>query len=262
MRIRPHSRVRAGVVTALLLASGAAAAQDLPASAERAVGFEQNAAAPRARAEGSAEGQPLRQQRHVVRAMQRELAELRASGWQRQRPGAVSPDIPAYVPAWPSAMRVPDRVALAHRPFHAEIVKAARQSGIDPALVHAVIRVESAYNSRAVSPKGAMGLMQVIPGTGRRFGIDDLITPSANISAGTRYLSHLMRMFNGDLALALAAYNAGEGAVLRYGRQVPPYRETIGYVPRVLSTYRAFAALPEPAAAEPAGAAQKSATAK
>ena len=171
-------------------------------------------------------------------------------GWQRQRPGTPPPELPLARTDWPVAMTVPDRTALARRPFHQEIVRAAQRAGIDPALVHAVIRVESAYNSRAVSPKGATGLMQVIPGTGRRFGVEDLLQPGANISAGTQYLSYLMRMFNGDLSLALAAYNAGENAVLRHGRRIPPYRETLGYVPRVLRTYEALAALPRPDGAD------------
>lgn len=165
-------------------------------------------------------------------------------GWIRQRPGTPPPEIRAVPSEWAAAMTVPDRTALARRPFHLEIVKAARRAGIDPALIHAVIRVESAYNARAVSPKGAMGLMQVVPGTGHRFGVEDLLKPGANIAAGTLYLSHLMQLFHGDLSLALAAYNAGENAVLRHGQQIPPYRETRAYVPRVLSTYRALAALP------------------
>jgi soluble lytic murein transglycosylase-like protein len=124
--------------------------------------------------------------------------------------------------------------------FHAEIASAAHKAGVDPALVHAVIGVESAYRENAVSPKGAVGLMQVMPETGRRYGVENLTLPSQNIRAGTRYLSDLMRMFNGDLSLVLAAYNAGENAVLRYGGRVPPYPETRQYVPRVLSIYRAL----------------------
>ncbi|HYI87300.1 MAG TPA: lytic transglycosylase domain-containing protein [Burkholderiales bacterium] len=168
-------------------------------------------------------------------------------GWQRLRPGTPPPEI-SLAPAspWSAAMTVPDRTALARRPFHQEIVKAAQRAGIDPALVHAVIRVESAYNAGAVSPKGATGLMQVIPGTGRRFGVENLLQPGANISAGTQYLSYLMRMFKGDLSLALAAYNAGENAVVRYGNRIPPYRETQGYVPRVMKIYEALAAMPPP----------------
>ena len=176
-------------------------------------------------------------------------------GWQRQRPGTLPPELPLGRSAqWSAAMTVPDRTALARRPFHQEIVKAAQRAGIDPALVHAVIRVESAYNAGAVSPKGATGLMQVIPGTGRRFGVENLLQPGANISAGTQYLSYLMRMFKGDLSLALAAYNAGENAVVRYGNRIPPYRETQGYVPRVMRIYEALAAMPPPAGdAKPAG---------
>lgn len=178
------------------------------------------------------------------------------AGWQRVRPGTPPPEIALLLPEWSAAMTVPDRTALARRPFHQEIVKAARLAGIDPALVHAVIRVESAYNARAVSPKGATGLMQVVPGTGRRYGIDDLLQPGSNIRAGTQDPSYLMRLFEGDLPLALAAYNAGENAVIRHGRRIPPYRETQGYVPRVLRTYEALAALPAPDSADVAEAAR------
>lgn len=171
-----------------------------------------------------------------------DVADLISSTWYRQRPGAPEPPAVATPRAWSGMATGPLPAALARRPFHQEIVSAATRAGIDPALVHAVIRVESAYNARVVSPKGAVGLMQVVPGTGRRFGVDDLLNPGANIRAGTQYLSHLMRIFEGDVSLALAAYNAGENAVLRYGRSIPPYRETRGYVPRVLGVYQALAA--------------------
>src|SRR3954470_16705373 len=119
---------------------------------------------------------------------------LLIEGWRRQRPGTAPPE-PTYAPSWAARPNVAATMALAHRPFHREIVKAAERAGIDPVLVHAVIRVESAYNARAVSPRGAVGLMQVMPGTARRFGVDDLLKPGASISAGTQYLSHLMRIF-------------------------------------------------------------------
>jgi soluble lytic murein transglycosylase-like protein len=167
---------------------------------------------------------------------------LLIESWSRARPGTPPPPQSAYSPAW-AAPNVAATAALAGRPYHSEIVKAARAAGIDPVLVHAVIRHESAYNARAVSPRGALGLMQVIPGTGKRFGVDNLLQPGANITAGTQYLSYLMRMFEGDVRLALAAYNAGENAVLRHGRRIPPYRETQGYVPRVLDTYRVLSAI-------------------
>jgi soluble lytic murein transglycosylase-like protein len=126
------------------------------------------------------------------------------------------------------------------RPFSAEVAAASSAAGIDPALVHAVIDVESSYNPLALSPKGAIGLMQVMPDTGKRYGIMNLYSPDANLRAGTRYLSYLLQTFDGQLTLALAAYNAGEGAVLKHGRRVPPYPETALYVPRVLARYRAL----------------------
>ena len=119
------------------------------------------------------------------------------------------------------------------------IDEAAQRAKIDPALVHAVVKAESAYNPDAVSPKGAVGLMQLMDGTARRYGVTDRYDPTENLSAGTRYLRDLLDMFN-DTKLAVAAYNAGENAVIRHGNQIPPYRETKGYVTRVLSLYDSF----------------------
>ena len=128
---------------------------------------------------------------------------------------------------------------LAGQPFAAQIDRAARQASLDPALVHAVIHVESRYNPAARSPKGAVGLMQLLPETAARYGVaDPARAPDANLRAGTRYLSDLMALFEGRLELALAAYNAGENAVLRHGLRIPPYRETREYVPAVLARYR------------------------
>ena len=159
----------------------------------------------------------------------------------------LSPSVGAGEPS-ASVASLPRRlVPLASKRFHAEISKAAHHAGLDPALVHAVIGVESAYREQAVSSKGAVGLMQVMPATGRRYGVDDLTLPSQNIRAGTRYLSDLMRMFGGDLKLVLAAYNAGENAVIRNGWRVPPYPETARYVPRVLNVYNALNGTRSPA---------------
>lgn len=119
------------------------------------------------------------------------------------------------------------------------ILQVARQQGLDPHLLHAVIRTESNYRAGARSRAGALGLMQVMPATGRRFGATDLYDPLQNLQAGARYLRWLARRFNGDLPLVLAAYNAGEGAVQRHGNQVPPYRETRAYVQRVTGHYLA-----------------------
>lgn len=120
--------------------------------------------------------------------------------------------------------------------FSPAVERHAKARGLDPDLVHAVIRAESAYRPGAVSPKGAVGLMQVMPATGLRFGVADLESPENNLRAGTAYLRHLLDRFN-NVSLALAAYNAGEGAVMRYGNQIPPYAETQGYVRNIMREY-------------------------
>lgn len=127
---------------------------------------------------------------------------------------------------------------IADLPFSNEIALAAYAASLDPALIHAVIYVESRYQHRAISPKGAVGLMQVLPGTAARYGIRDAIyQPKGNIKAGTLYLRDLMVMFDNRLDLVLAAYNAGEGAVKKYSRQIPPYPETRHYVKAVMAKY-------------------------
>ena len=129
---------------------------------------------------------------------------------------------------------------LEQRPFHDHVKQASRDTGLDSALLHAVISVESGYNNKALSTKGARGLMQLLPTTARRYGASNLFDPAENIGAGARYLRDLMRLFNNDLELSLAAYNAGENAILRHGNRVPPYLETQRYVPLVLARYRKF----------------------
>jgi len=128
---------------------------------------------------------------------------------------------------------------LARQPFQAHVVEAAKQTNLDPALIHAVIVAESNYNPDAVSPKGAQGLMQLLPDTARRYGVlrKEIREPEKNILAGAQYLADLLQMFDGDVRLALAGYNAGENSVVRHGHRIPPYPETLAYVPRVLNTY-------------------------
>ncbi|MGQ0792652.1 MAG: lytic transglycosylase domain-containing protein [Deltaproteobacteria bacterium] len=109
--------------------------------------------------------------------------------------------------------------------------------GVDPNLVKAVIKVESNFNSMAVSPKGAMGMMQLMPGTAKILGVTEPFNPSENIRGGVAYLKKLMAMFGGDVKLALAGYNAGENAVIKHGYSIPPYAETRGYVESVLAHY-------------------------
>ena len=120
----------------------------------------------------------------------------------------------------------------------AVIQDASRQHGVDPRLVAAVVRRESAWNENAVSRVGASGLMQLMPDTARFLGVRNVFDPQQNIQGGTRYLRTLLDTFNGDLDLALAAYNAGPGAVQKY-RGVPPYRETQAYVAAVRGNYEA-----------------------
>jgi len=117
------------------------------------------------------------------------------------------------------------------------IFTVALRQGVNPALVEAIVAVESSFNPRAISSKGAMGLMQLMPQTASRYGVSDPFDPQENLTGGTRYLRHLLRLFDGDFTKVLAAYNAGENAVLRY-RGLPPYRETRDYVRKVLARYQ------------------------
>jgi len=114
----------------------------------------------------------------------------------------------------------------------------AARHGVDPYLVFCVMEHESHFNTRAVSPVGARGLMQLMPGTAARFGVRNSHDPAQNISGGTRYLKELLKRFDGRVDLVLAGYNAGEGNVMKYGRRVPPFRETRNYVRRVGARYQ------------------------
>jgi soluble lytic murein transglycosylase-like protein len=183
-------------------------------------------------------------------AVAAELAAPGSSGYRLQNvdPAAfllTNPD-----PGSP-ALQAPDGSVVAPqfagKPFARLIDRAAREAALDPALVHAVIAVESGYDAGALSPKGAIGLMQILPATALRYGVaDPSSSPEANLRAGTRYLSDLMLLFDNRVDLALAAYNAGENAVLRHGQRVPPFRETLHYVLAVLANYQASRA-PMPA---------------
>lgn len=130
----------------------------------------------------------------------------------------------------PSALRVS---------YGKEIARVANLHGVDQALLAAVVQVESGFNPHARSAAGARGLMQLMPGTARRFGAVHINNPMENLAAGARYLRYLLDEFKGNKRLAIAAYNAGEGTVHRYGR-IPPFRETRNYVARVMSNYHHF----------------------
>ncbi len=124
------------------------------------------------------------------------------------------------------------------------IEKAALSAAVEANLLRAVIVVESGFNSRAVSKRGAVGLMQLMPATATRFGVSNPYDPKQNVHAGARYLKFLIDRFGQDVRLALAAYNAGEEAVDRNGGRIPPFAETMAYVPRVLKIYRILAEQP------------------
>jgi soluble lytic murein transglycosylase-like protein len=138
--------------------------------------------------------------------------------------------------------------------YDALVKQSAARYGVDPNLVFAVMRQESGFNSRAVSYKGASGLMQLMPATARRFGVTNIFDPAQNIDAGTKYLRFLLDMFNGDVKLALAGYNAGENAVVNSGYQIPRYRETQNYVKSISAKYtrnKHTAKAPQASAAAP-----------
>lgn len=139
--------------------------------------------------------------------------------------------------ATPSAAQGNPRAA---RRYAELITEVAREERVDPALLHAVVTVESGYNARALSPKGAAGLMQLMPDTARRYAVSNIWDPLDNLRGGARYLRDLLGMFDDNLSLALAAYNAGEKAVIRHGHRIPPYAETRHYVPRVMEYYARY----------------------
>ncbi len=144
-----------------------------------------------------------------------EVATERISGYEPAPP----PQLPAQ------ATTVPEHIA-----------KAGLQTGIDPDFIHSVIRAESGYNAKAVSPKGAQGLMQLMPATAAKLGVRDSLDPANNIDGGSRYLRELLLRYNGDAGKALAAYNAGPESVEKY-QGVPPYPETRSYVARVINDF-------------------------
>jgi len=120
------------------------------------------------------------------------------------------------------------------------IVDSSRRYGIDPLLIYSQMHQESSFKLRATSHKGASGLMQLMPATARRFGVTSIYDPKQNIDAGVKYMRWLLDTFRGDVVLALAGYNAGEGAVMKYGWNIPPYRETQEYVRRITSRYNSI----------------------
>ena len=141
--------------------------------------------------------------------------------------------------AEPGAKRRSRKSSSGNLPLYADVIdEASRNFRVQPELLRAVIDIESGYNPNAVSEKGALGLMQLMPDTARRFSEGDMFNPRDNVLAGARYLRFLLDLFKDDVELTLAAYNAGENAVIRAGYRVPSLPETRLYVPRVLARYK------------------------
>jgi hypothetical protein len=157
-------------------------------------------------------------------------------------PGADTPTVVISVPAGPTVgetRRAPGPSAMsthaANQVIGSIVSDVAHEVNVPAHLLHAVIAVESGYDALAVSPKGAQGLMQLMPATAQRFGVADPFDPRDNVRGGALYLKWLLDLFGGDLQLAVAAYNAGENAVIRAGYRIPPYAETQRFVPRVMA---------------------------
>lgn len=149
-----------------------------------------------------------------------------------------------YIPPTPQLEKpttpTPFNFTTKHAGLDQLIATNAARHNVDPLLIYLVMQQESGFNYRAVSPVGARGLMQLMPATARSLGVRNIHDPVENVEAGTRYLKTLLQKFNGDINLALAGYNAGEDAVVRYGYRVPPYRETINYVRRISWAYHQY----------------------
>lgn len=166
------------------------------------------------------------------------------------KPVAAAVIAPRTVPSAPVSASAPPAAA-ATKGLNEAVEQAAARHALPAELLNSVIRVESNYNPNAVSPKGAQGLMQLIPETARRFGVGDVFNPLENLEGGARYLRYLLDLYGGKYPLALAAYNAGEGAVAKYGG-VPPYRETQNYLLLVGKQLDKAMAIPHVAAPTPA----------
>lgn len=166
----------------------------------------------------------------------------------RETPELLLPAVRVDVPVATKVIK-PESLAIATLPARAEKLRSLIDSvagtvNVAPRLIHAVISAESNYDPKAVSPRGAIGLMQLLPATARRFGVADPFIERDNLLAGASYLKWLMGYFGGDLELVLAAYNAGEQAVVKAGRKVPQYPETQAYVRRIMADLNSTKSLP------------------
>ena len=231
-------------------AGGAALAQDVnqPVSHNVAMNVDASANAPRSRAPMLvAYGTPKVEAtaargavNNAVSATGKTLSTLKDAPTRALNPNAAGSPGPIFIPSStePSVQVFASATETSGNPVFDQMVQqSAARHGVDPNLIFAVMRQESGFKTRAISHKGASGLMQLMPATARRFGVTNIFDPAQNIDAGTRYLRWLLNTFNGDVKLALAGYNAGENAVINSGYQIPRYRETQNYVKSISARY-------------------------
>jgi hypothetical protein len=166
----------------------------------------------------------------------RRIGRLRAANLSPETGGILSPRT-LTAPTSMSVGRSLDGFTTGNADVDSFIVASGSRHGVDPVLLYAIMHQESTFKAKAVSPKGARGLMQLMPGTAARYGVTNIFDPRQNIEGGARYMKFLLNLFDGDVNLALAGYNAGEGAVMKYGYRVPPYNETQEYVRRISRRY-------------------------
>ncbi len=162
------------------------------------------------------------------------------SGTQEEAVMVAAADPVAQVSGEAAQPAVRETTAQKRARYAPYIAAASRATRVDEDLIEAIIAAESAFNPLALSRTGALGLMQLMPATAERFGVTDRLDPAQNILGGARYLSFLLNKFNNNLKLAVAAYNAGEGSVMKYRNRIPPFKETTKYVPKVLAYYKQY----------------------
>ncbi|HEX8185231.1 MAG TPA: lytic transglycosylase domain-containing protein [Blastocatellia bacterium] len=161
----------------------------------------------------------------------------RAEELAKKKPGAEVATAPKAVQVKVPIALLGHHISSGNLALDSLVQEAAAQHGLDPCLIFSVMRAESSFNRMAISPKGASGLMQLMPATAVRFGVKNIFDPRENVFGGAKYLRWLLDRFNGDVRLALAGYNAGEGAVEFYGLKIPPFMETQNYVRTIYGRY-------------------------
>jgi soluble lytic murein transglycosylase-like protein len=177
---------------------------------------------------------PAARQKKLLKLTARTMPSANASAQPVAQPAAASSPAPPLPMAAGTAL---EGFSTGDANVDRFIVDAGNRHGVDPLLIYSIMHRESSFKRFATSNKGARGLMQLMPATATRLGVRDIYDPQQNIDGGTKYVRFLLDMFDGDVRLALAGYNAGEGAVLKYGRSIPPYRETQEYVRRISERY-------------------------